>query len=119
MDVILLRYEIVQGQTDELREWFIEVHQRESEVMEIIEREQMLTESIFLEENADVDYLIWYMETPDIENVWETYEDATDALIAESQEIMERAVVNDFQSAVSDCECLFHATQGDRPPVVQ
>lgn len=119
MDVILLRYEIAEGRTDELREWFTEVRQRESEVAEIIQREQMLTESIFLEEGADADYLLWYMETPDIENVWETYEDATDALIAESQEIVQRALVTDFHSAVSDCECLLHATQGDRPPVVQ
>ncbi|WP_254547199.1 DUF6176 family protein [Halomarina pelagica] len=119
MDVILLRYEIPSDRINDLRKLFSEAKNRESEVADILQREEMLTESIFLEEGPDVSYLLWYMETPDIEKAWETYEEATDALIAESREVMEEALNIDFHSAVSECECLFHAGQRDRPAVIQ
>lgn len=119
MDVILLRYEIPNGRIDDLRELFFEAKNRKSEVADILEREGMLTESIFLDEGSDTSYLLWYMETPDIEQAWETYEEATDALVAESRELIEEELDIDFHSAASECECLFHAGQRDRPAVIQ
>jgi hypothetical protein len=115
MDVFLLRYEIAGGRTEDLREWLAEARDREAEILDLLGREGMYTESLFVEEVDGTDYLPWYMETEDVARVLEVYEAATDDIVAESDDLFEEALVGGFEGAVSEVDLLMHAAGPDRP----
>lgn len=116
MDVLLLRYEIAEGKTEDLREWLAEAHDRETEILDLLGREGMHTESLFVEELDGTDYLLWYMEATDVEQVIEVYESATDEVVEESDRLFEDALVGGVEEgAVSEPELLVHAIGPDRP----
>jgi hypothetical protein len=115
MDVILLRYEIAEGKTEELREFLEEMRDREAKILDLLEREGMYTESLFVEEVDGTDYLLWYMEAEDVERVIEVYETATDDVVEESDGLFEDALVGGFEGAVSEPELQMHAVGPDRP----
>ena len=115
MDVLLLRYEIAEGRAGALREWLAEVCDRGDEVRDLLRREGMYTESLFVEEVDGTEYLIWYMEAEDVDRVVEVYEAATDDVVRESEGVFEEALVGGFDGAVSEGELLLHAVGPDRP----
>jgi hypothetical protein len=115
MDVLLLRYEIAEGRTDDLREWLAEARDREAEILDLLGREGMHTESLFVEEVDGTDYLLWYMEAEDVARVLEVYETATDDIVAESDGLFEEVLVGGFEGTVSEADLLMHAVGPDRP----
>jgi hypothetical protein len=115
MDVLLLRYEIAEGKTDDLRAWIEEARDRETEILDLLGREGMHTESLFVEEVDGTDYLLWYMEAEDVERAIEVYETATDDVVVESDGLFADALVGGFEGAVSEGDLLIHAVGPDRP----
>ncbi len=115
MDVILLRYEIAEGKTAELREFLKGTRDREAEVLDLLGREGMYTESLFVEEVNGTDYLLWYMEAEDVDRVIEVYEAATDDVVSESDGLFGEALVGGLEGAVNEPELLMHAVGPSRP----
>lgn len=66
-EVSLARAPIEDGKEDELRAWFAELEERDSEVIETLQHEGVYTETGFILPEEDTSYLYVYMEAQDIE----------------------------------------------------
>lgn len=65
-EVLLARAPVADGKTDRLRAWFDELSDRESEVIDTLDHEGVYTETAFVRETDDTDYLYVYMEAEDL-----------------------------------------------------
>ncbi|WP_458207680.1 DUF6176 family protein [Haladaptatus sp. NG-SE-30] len=95
-DIVLVRREIRPGKTQELREWFDELTQREDEVLETLANEGVYTESVFFESTADVDYIYYYMEAADMNHAKEAVEESEYPIDAEHTRVMERTLTDEL-----------------------
>ena len=120
-DVLLVRYEIAAGETERVREWLAEAGAGQARVAELLRAEGMLTESLFVEEREDGDYLLLYHEAADIGRVLEVFE-AGDAdlvagswaLLEEGRALFEEAIVGGLERPVEVIEPALHATNPER-----
>lgn len=120
-DVLLVRYEIAAGETERVREWLAEAGAEHDRVAELLRAEGMLTESLFVEEREDGDYLLLYQEAADIGRVLEVFEagDAdlvagSRALLEEGRALFEEAIVGGLERPVEVIEPALHATNPER-----
>jgi Tfp pilus assembly protein PilP len=65
VDVVMMKQKIKRGKTRRLREWMAEIRRREDEAVETYESEGMYSESAFIEQTDDGDFLVYYMESED------------------------------------------------------
>jgi hypothetical protein len=66
------RIKIKEGMLNEVRQWFQTLNNRKEELLEAFASEGVELESVFLENTAEGDFLIYYMRQDDIEKVYET-----------------------------------------------
>lgn len=86
-DELLLKCGLEPGKTERLRDWLESLSARSVEVTGVLEKESMLTESLFLNGSPDGPQLWWYQEAEDIEQVLEVYEVASGDLVEESKQL--------------------------------
>lgn len=109
VDVVLVGYRIEPGKTAELRAWFEAVEDRRDETADLLEREGMLTESLFVREGDDGDELWWYQEAESLERVLEVYDAETGGLVEESRALFEAVLVGGLDEPVAVVEPALHA----------
>ena len=113
----LRKQRIEPGKTERAREWLAELkestRENSSEALDIWADEGLYTLSMFIEHAEDGDYLVWYIETDDLERLIEVRENSTydlhdleDAMLADVLESPEQA---------SDFEVLAHGVSPERP----
>jgi hypothetical protein len=66
-EVLLARARVEPGREDRLRDWFSELEDRESEVVETLQHEGVYTETAFIQTLDDSTYLYLYMEAEDLD----------------------------------------------------
>ncbi len=70
-EVVLDRARIEPGKETRVREWFDELRERESEVLETLRHEGVFTETAFIHSTNDSTYLYMYMEADDFQKARE------------------------------------------------
>ncbi len=81
-DAFLLKQKIEPGKTERCKELLAEqVGQTNREMSEILEVEGVYTESIFIEQAGDGEYLVWYFEAESMARVAEVWNDPAETAI--------------------------------------
>ncbi|WP_224450063.1 DUF6176 family protein [Haloprofundus salilacus] len=111
-EVILTKSRIRPGKTDRLREWTDEIRAREDEALETLQHEGMHAEAAFVEHAEDGDYLVYYMEADDIEEVFEAFEESPHEIDREHREVMHEVLVGD--DAERTIEPLYHLVNPEK-----
>lgn len=129
-DVELVRMDLESGFPERLADWFAGLSRRaidgelkldrtEAWSIEMLEAEDMFTESIFLERRVDGYSLVQYMETAEMAGVYDAYYDTWNP-VARASDLVLGCVLEDPDVILSypldtDVELLAHATDPDRP----
>lgn len=113
VDVVLTKQRIESGKVSRLKEWTEEIRQREDEAVATLKNEGMHSESAFIESTDDGDFLVYYMEAEDIEQVYSAFEESEHEIDREHAEVM-RDVLEDGSSD-SEFELLYHMENPERP----
>lgn len=112
-EVILTKNRIKPGKTERLREWMAEIQTRREEAIKTLQYEDMLSEAAFLEQTADADYLVYYMEAESVDRVFEAFQSSPYKIDREHQEIMDEVLADDQPER--DIEHLYHLVNPERP----
>jgi hypothetical protein len=112
VDVIMTKDEIESGRVPQLKEWMEEIRHRENEAIATLQNEGVYTESAFIESTADGDFLVYYMEAEDIEQVFSAFENSEHEIDREHAEVM-RDVLEEGSND-SEFELLYHMVNPER-----
>lgn len=66
METVCFRIKLKDGSLDEVRKWFQTLKDREAEVLQTLENERAIFESVFLEKSGAEFYLIYYMKAENL-----------------------------------------------------
>jgi len=66
METICIRIKIKQGALDDVRTWFQTLRERPNEVLQSLENEGVIIESVFLDSHGKDNYLIYYMKAENL-----------------------------------------------------
>ena len=117
VDTFLRKQRITPGKIDELRELVdelrAEARQYEDGVVGIWSEETLHTISLFIEDGDEYDYLVWYIEADDFEQLVEARANSTHRL-HELEDVLMETVLEDPTEAGS-FEPLFHGVSPNRP----
>ena len=105
-DVILSKQKIEPGKTERLKEWAQEVRNREAEAIKTLQNEGMNAETAFIEHTDEGDFLIYYMNADDIQQVYDAYEESSHAIDEEHEQVMLDVLENGEN--VGDYDLLYH-----------
>lgn len=119
-DAILVEQALEPGAVERARQLFAEIGQRaDSEpVVDVLRKEGVYTESAFLQHREDGDYVLYYIEAEDGEQV----KDVFDALIDDPESETDLAefvrafdAVTASEPELADAEPLYHLVNPERP----
>jgi PHP family Zn ribbon phosphoesterase len=105
-EIVLAKQKIEKGKTERLREWMEEITEREAEAVETLKSEGMHSETAFIEQTEESDFLIYYMKADSIEQVYESFEDSSHDIDQEHKQVM--SDVLESGENVGDYELLYH-----------
>jgi len=107
-DIRVSRYRIREGKTEKLRNWLEKLeNERKDELIETLIEEKTLTETAFIEETEDRNYLVYYMEV----------EDSDMDLDKKHREIFQDTLEQmdgEFQNLLSNSKMIYHAANPNR-----
>lgn len=112
-EVLLTKNRIEPGKTERLREWTEEIKRRHDEAIETLQHESMYSEAAFLERTDDENYLVYFLEAEDIDQVFKAFESSPYEIDEEHQEVMNEVLADD--DANRDIELLYHLVNPERP----
>lgn len=122
-DTILVKQKIVPGKTEQAKALFTEMGQMRNspEAIELLKKEGVYTETAFLQQTEEGDFVLYYIEAEDGEQVYEIYRD----IVADPEEEAEglEEFIHEFNSVmdgepfVADVEPLYHVVNPDRSSV--
>ncbi|RQG94577.1 DUF6176 family protein [Natrarchaeobius chitinivorans] len=130
VDVELVRMDLESGVPERFADWFaalsrnvtdgeLRLNRIEAWSIEMLEAEDMFTESIFLERRPDGYSLLGYMETAEMARVYDAYYDTWNPVARASELVLGRVLVDPAvileYPLETDVELLAHATNPDRP----
>jgi phosphomannomutase len=98
VEVNLARTRIEDGKTDQLRSWFKELQERESEVIETLQHERVYTETAFILPSDDTAYLYVYMEAEDLEEADEAGDKEEYEIDEEHHEVLRDSLTGDWET---------------------
>lgn len=107
---MLARTRIKPGKADSLREWYEELHERESEVVETLQHEGVYTETAFIQSVNGTEYLYGYMEAADLQEADKAGDEEVYEIDREHHKVLEEALAEDWQQL----ELLGHFTNPAR-----
>lgn len=76
MEVRCIKVKLKKNSVNNVRHWFSTLVARKNEVLETMKRENIIVESAFLTNVGDIDYLIYYVKSPDIKKALEIFENS-------------------------------------------
>lgn len=106
--VKLVRAPIKNGKADELRGWYEELRDRESEVIETLQHEGVYTETAFIHSLGDTAYLYVYMEAEDLEVAEEAGDKEHYEIDEQHHDVLRETLVGD--SPWEELETIGHFT---------
>lgn len=116
-DVLLMRHRIQPGKTETLRELYRDVRNGEyehlDEVDELLRREGMSAEALFIEETEEADFLVRYVESDDLDHALETYQNDDSALAADIEALLDDVLVNELTEPDVVTEASVHVRAAD------
>jgi len=116
-ELFAVRQKLEPGRSGELRERRSEpaetARSNAAEIRDIWEKESLHTLSLFVEHAVDGDYLVWYVEAEDRDQLIEARLSSTSPLHDIEDELM--AAVLEDPEEVGNVEPLFHAVSPERP----
>lgn len=120
-DAILVKQKIAPGKTERARKLFRKFEQlkRADAAQDVLQKEGVYTESAFLQQTEDGDYVLYYIEAEDGKEVYDVYQDIMADPEGEGEGLEES--LEEFQEVVAgdpfvaDVEFLYHLTTPDRP----
>lgn len=77
MEVRCIKVKLKENSIDQVTDWFQELNARYLEVLESMQRENIVVESAFLDRQIDGDYLIYYIKSPNIKKALETFDQSS------------------------------------------
>jgi hypothetical protein len=110
-EVLLVRRRIEPGKTERLRAWYDELEEREREVVETLDHESVYTETAFVEETGNGDFLYGYMEAADLDAASEAADEEIYDVDREHHEVLAECLTG--ERTVLDP--IGHFTHRDRP----
>ncbi|SIR80713.1 hypothetical protein SAMN05421858_3845 [Haladaptatus litoreus] len=118
-DVFLLKQKIEPGKTERCKELIAELMNRvDSDVSEILETEGVYTESVFIEQGSDDEYLVWYFEAEDAARVGEMWEEPAETgiegEIEDGKSVLAEVLENPAEWGEDDFELLQHLVNPNR-----
>ncbi|WP_410766857.1 DUF6176 family protein [Haloferax sp. DFSO60] len=117
VDTFVRKQRIKPGKTDELVEWVDElrtVAEADTDgVLDIWRAESLYTISLFVEYGDDADYLVWYLEAEDMEQLIEARANSTHPLHDLEDELMETLLEDPTEAG--SFQPLFHGVHPERP----
>jgi hypothetical protein len=117
VDTFVRKQRIKPGKTDELVEWVADLREEAEAdtkgVLDIWRAESLYTMSLFVEYGDDADYLVWYLEAEDMEQLIEARESSTHPLHDLEDELMETLLEDPTE--VETLRPLFHGVNPERP----
>jgi|AntDeeMinimDraft_5_1070356.scaffolds.fasta_scaffold00140_19 hypothetical protein len=117
-DIRVSRYRIREGKTEKLRNWLEKLeNERKDELIETLIEEKTLTETAFIEETEDRNYLVYYMEVEDWDYMREKFEDSDMDLDKKHREIFQDTLEQmdgEFQNLLSNSKMIYHAANPNR-----
>lgn len=105
-EVVLVKNRIKPGKTQQLRDWMGEIRTRREEAIETLRHEGMVSEAAFVERTEEADFLVYYMEAENIEQVYEAFESSPYEIDHEHEEVMAEVLADDQSD--QDIELLYH-----------
>jgi hypothetical protein len=118
MDVFLVSQPIAEGETERARELLRDMNGvDEDEAMRIIDREGVFTESGFLWETGEGDFILYYIEAEDGGRVKEVYDDELEDPEDEGIQAFKEVVAG--PPTLLDTELLYHVVHPERPRSVE
>jgi L-rhamnose mutarotase len=111
-ETTIIRQEIRPDKVSKLKEWMEKANDRQSEIIETLQHEGVKTESTFLEESSDGTFLVTYLESEDLQEVQEAFEDSNYEIDVEYKELVQECLVDG--QPVGNFEPLYHAANPDR-----
>lgn len=112
-EIMLMKQKIEEGKMARLKEWMAEIRDREDEAIATLENEGMHSETAFIEQTDDGDYLIYYMKADDIDGVFEAFEQSSHDIDIEHQQVMKEVL--ESPENVGEYELLYHLENPNRP----
>ncbi|MFC7202312.1 DUF6176 family protein [Haloferax namakaokahaiae] len=117
VDTFVRKQRIKPGKTDELVEWVADLREEADAdtegILDIWRAESLYTISLFVEYGDDADYLVWYLEAEDMEQLIEARANSTHPLHDLEDELLETLLEDPAESG--SFRPLFHGVSPDRP----
>lgn len=96
-EVMIARARIASGKEDQLRAWFKEMHERESEVIETLQHEGVYTETAFIQSLDDTSFLYIYMEAENLETADEAGDKEEYEIDEEHHKVLRETLTGDWE----------------------
>ena len=96
-EVMIARARVEPRKEDRLREWFDELRERESEVVETLQHEGVYTETAFIQSIDDATYLFLYMEAADLQKAHEAGAAEEYEIDEEHHAVLEESLAGDWE----------------------
>lgn len=109
-EVKLARKRIKPGREEQIREWYEELRERESEVIETLRHEGVYTESAFVLSGNEATYLYVYMEASDLQEALEAGDQEVYDIDEEHHAVLENSLTGEWE----DFEIIGHFTNPER-----
>ncbi len=76
MEVRCIKVKLRKNSLNQVRNWFSVLLSRKDEVLETLRKENIIVESAFLDRIGNIDYLIYYIKSPDIKRALEVFKNS-------------------------------------------
>lgn len=96
-EVTLARARVEPGKADRLRDWYAELGERNSEVVETLDHEGVYTETAFLRSDDDATYLYVYMEARNLEAADEAGDEEAYEIDEQHHAVLRDALAGDWE----------------------
>ncbi len=90
METELSIAEIEEGHTDEIKEWYSELEQREEETYKTLEQQGVVIEEAYVAEIQGTSYLLVYMASRDLEKAHSEGDKENFEIVREHHDVLER-----------------------------
>ena len=105
MEVTCYRIKLKPKSVQLVREWSARLNKDIDEVKRLLKHEGMALESVFLEQGAEGDFLIYYLRSPNLKKTYEVSRASQHSI-----DIYHREVMRQIAEGHTELECLLDAS---------
>lgn len=107
MEVTCYRIKLKPNSIRLVREWAARLNKEKTEVQALLKAEGMALESVFLEQESDADFLVYYIRSHDLKKAREVSQASQHPI-----DIYHRQVMKQIAEKHTELECLLDASGG-------